>query len=247
MTLKAQPTPTRRLRTRPATERSEPLALSAQLECWLSGEGDRTLGSLVHAFGEKSFAVLLVLVLGVPALPLPTGGVTHVFELIAALIALELIAGRDEVWLPKRWRALELTGPRWQRSVAGLMRLIRQLDRYSRPRMRFLFEQRFGDIVFGLLAFVGTAGAFLAPPFSGLDTLAALGVVVLSLGVLLEDALIALVGRSWERLESRSSSCLGPPPSTASPRSSKAREARRASQRCGVGPHAGADRRAARA
>ena len=48
--------------------------------------------------------------------------------------------------------------------------------------------------MFGVLAIVGTAGAFLAPPFSGLDTLPALGVVVLSLGVLLEDALIALVG-----------------------------------------------------
>jgi len=88
----------------PATAHSEPLALSAQLERWLTGEGDRTLGSLVHAFGDKSFAILLVLLLGVPALPLPTGGVTHVFELIAALIALELIAGRHEVWLPERWR-----------------------------------------------------------------------------------------------------------------------------------------------
>ncbi len=178
----------------PATAHSQPLALSDQLERWLTGEGDRTLGSLVHAFGDKSFAILLVLLLGVPALPLPTGGVTHVFELIAALIALELIAGRHEVWLPERWRALELAGPRQQRFIAGLMRLIRRLERYSRPRMRFLFEQRFTDIVFGLLAIVGIAGAFLAPPFSGLDTLPALGVVVLSLGVLLEDALIALLG-----------------------------------------------------
>jgi hypothetical protein len=34
----------------------------------------------------------------------------------------------------------------------------------------------------------------VAPPFSGLDTLPALGVVLLSLGVLLEDALIAAAG-----------------------------------------------------
>src|SRR5512135_1442848 len=194
MTSKAQPMPTQRPRTVPATAHAEPLALSAQLERWLTGEGDRTLGSLVHAFGDKSFAILLVLLLGVPALPLPTGGVTHVFELIAALIALELIAGRHEVWLPKRWRALELAGPRQQRFIAGLMRLIRRLERYSRPRMRFLFHKRFTDILFGLLAITGTVAAFLAPPFSGLDTLPALGVVVLSLGVLLEDAAIALVG-----------------------------------------------------
>jgi len=40
-------------------------------------------------------------------------------------------------------------------------------------------------IVFGLLVLGGSAGAFLAPPFTGLDTLPALGVVLLSLGVLL--------------------------------------------------------------
>jgi hypothetical protein len=168
--------------------------LSDQLEGWLAGEGQKTLGSLIRTFGEKSFAILLVLLLGVPALPLPTGGVTHVFELIAALIALELIVGRREVWLPHRWRGLELTGPRQQRFIAGLMRLIRRLERYSRPRLRFLFRERLADILFGVLAIAGTAGAFFAPPFSGLDTLPALGIVVLSLGVLLEDALIALGG-----------------------------------------------------
>jgi hypothetical protein len=178
----------------PATADAEPLTLSDQLEQWLTGEGEKTLGSLVHVFGEKSFAILLVLLLAVPALPLPTGGVTHVFELVAALIALELIAGRREVWLPDRWRALELAGPRQQRFIAALMRLIRRLERFSRPRLRFLFRRRFSDILFGLLAIAGTAGAFFAPPFSGLDTLPALGVVVLSLGVLLEDALIALAG-----------------------------------------------------
>lgn len=168
--------------------------LSDQLEQWLDGEGDLTLGSLVHTFGDKSFAVLFVLLLGVPALPLPTGGVTHVFELIALLVALQLVAGRHEVWLPDRWRGIELAGPRQQRFITGVMRLIRRLERYSRPRLRFVFRRRFTDALFGLLVLAGTIGAFLAPPFSGLDTLPALGVVILSLGVLLEDALIALAG-----------------------------------------------------
>ena len=75
---------------------TQPARLSDELEQWLSGEGEKTLGSLIEAFGEKSFAILFVLLLGVPALPLPTGGATHVFEIIAALLALELIAGRRE-------------------------------------------------------------------------------------------------------------------------------------------------------
>jgi hypothetical protein len=174
--------------------RSEPVALSTQLERWLAAERARTLGNLVHTFGDKSFAILLALLLAVPALPLPTGGVTHVFELTAVLIALELIAGRGEVWLPERWQARELAGPRQRRVIVGLMRLIRRLERISRPRLRFLFHHRLSGTLFGALAIIGIAGSFVAPPFSGLDTFPALGVVVLSLGVLLEDAVIVLAG-----------------------------------------------------
>jgi hypothetical protein len=175
-----------------ATATSAPL--SDELEQWLAGRGEKTLGTLVEAFGQKSFALLFVVLLGVPALPLPTGGATHVFEIIAALIALELIAGRDEVWLPSRWRGLALTGEKRQKFLAALLRLIRRLERLSQPRWRFVFGHRLSDIAFGLLVVGGSAAAFLAPPFSGLDTLPALGVVVIALAVLLEDALIAAVG-----------------------------------------------------
>jgi hypothetical protein len=119
-----------------------------------------TLSSNEELFGRSSFALLFVLLLGVPALPLPTGGATHVFELVAILLALQLI----------RW-----------------------LERCSRPRLRFLFGHRLSNIAFGTLVIAGSVAAFIAPPFSGLDTLPSLGVVLLSLGVLLEDALVVVV------------------------------------------------------
>jgi hypothetical protein len=173
--------------------RAEPYRVSEQLERWLRTDGETTLGSLVDVFEEKSFAILFVVLLGVPALPLPTGGATHVFEIIAGLLALELIAGRDRIWLPQRWRRLELAGPKQRRFIAALMRMIRRLERFSRPRLRFLFDHRLSNIVFGLLVASGSAGAFLAPPFTGLDTLPSLGVVLLSLGVMLEDFVVVVV------------------------------------------------------
>jgi hypothetical protein len=135
-----------------------------------------------------------VVLLGVPALPLPTGGATHVFELIAMLLALQLIATRDEIWLPRRWRRLSVAGPTQQRFINALLRMVRRLERVSRPRLRFLFGRRLTHVVFGVLVLGGSLGAFLAPPFSGLDTLPALGVVLLSLGVLLEDIAVVCVG-----------------------------------------------------
>ena len=168
--------------------------ISDQIEGWLEGGGSKSLGSLIEVFEEKSFAILFVLLLGVPALPIPTGGATHVFEVIAVLLALQLIVGRDEIWLPERWRKLELAGDKQQRFLAALMRMIRRLERFSKPRLRFLFDHRLSNVVFGLLVVGGSVAAFFAPPFTGLDTLPALGVVLLSLGVLLEDAIVAAAG-----------------------------------------------------
>jgi hypothetical protein len=173
--------------------RSSPPAVSGDLERWLSLEGQSSLGSLIGLFGEKSFALVFVLLLGVPALPLPTGGVTHVFEIIAMLLAVELIAGRDEIWLPRRWCRLDLAGPGQQRFLHALTRMIRRLERVSRPRLRFLFGHRLSNIVLGTLVVGLSLAAFLAPPFSGLDTLPALGVVLLSLGVLLEDIAVVVI------------------------------------------------------
>jgi hypothetical protein len=179
----------------PEAERASDRELvSDGLERWLTGDSEKTVGSLIDVFGEKSFAILFVLLLGVPALPLPTGGATHVFEIIAMLLALQLIANRDEIWLPQRWRKLQLAGEKQQRFLTGLMKLIRRLERFSKPRLRFLFHRRVSNIVFGLLTLGGSIAAFVAPPFTGLDTLPSLGVVFVSLGVLLEDFVVVIVG-----------------------------------------------------
>ena len=167
---------------------------SDELRVWAASGRDGTIGSLIDTFGEKSFAVLFVLLLGVPALPLPTGGVTHVFEAIALLLALQLLIGRRTVWLPQRWRDVVLTGPKSERFVERVLRLIVWLERRSQPRGRVLFGNRLSNAVFGALVLIGTAAAFLAPPFSTLDTLPALGVVVLSVGVLVEDVVIVGAG-----------------------------------------------------
>jgi hypothetical protein len=167
---------------------------SDELERWLSSDADKTLGGLIDLFGQRSFAIMFVLLLGVPALPLPTGGATHLFEAVAMLLALQLIGNRDQIWLPRRWRGIDVAGPNQQRLTTALIKTVRGLERRSRPRLTFMFGHRLSNIAFGALVLGGSLAAFLAQPFSGLDTLPALGVVLLSLGVLLEDFLVVIVG-----------------------------------------------------
>jgi hypothetical protein len=168
--------------------------LSDQLEGWLRSEEPKTIGSLIDVFEEKSFAVIFVLLLALPALPLPTGGVTHVFEVIAMLLALELIVGRRCVWLPERWRTREIGMPTRERFATTLLPRIRWIERHSHAHLGFLLEHRFSGIAFGAVTLVLVVTAFAAPPFTGLDTLPSLGVVLISLGVLLEDPLLGIAG-----------------------------------------------------
>ena len=168
--------------------------LSDQLEGWLRSEEPKTIGSLIDVFEEKSFAVLFVLLLAVPALPLPTGGVTHVFEVIAMLLALELIVGRRCVWLPERWRTREIGMPTRERFATALLPRIRWIERHSHARLGFLLDHRLTGVVYGAVTLVLVLTAFLAPPFTGLDTIPSIGVVLISLGVLLEDPILGGIG-----------------------------------------------------
>ena len=178
--------------TAPAAAAGAPVRVGDELRSWLEGEGEKTIGGLVEVFGKRAFALIFVILMGVPALPLPTGGATHLFEAIVVLLAFQLAAGRDEIWLPRRWRARTIdTGGRF---IRALLATIRRVERISKHRLSFLFGHRLSNVVFGAFVVVGATAAFLAPPFTGLDTLPALGVVLVSLGVLLEDFLFVAVG-----------------------------------------------------
>jgi hypothetical protein len=167
---------------------------SEQLERWLRSDGSKTFGGMTDVFGERGFAVTVLLLMSVPAIPLPTGGVTHLFEAIAILIGLEMVLGRRTMWLPKRVRARELGSVLTDRALPFIMRRVRWFEKRSRQRGAFLFAQRWFIRVLGLVLAALALAAALAPPFSGLDTLPALGAVVIALSIILKDAVVLAVG-----------------------------------------------------
>ncbi len=167
---------------------------SDELEHWLEGDGPKTLGALNDVFAERAFAVGILLMMLVPALPLPTGGVSHVLEVVAIVLAAEMVLGRKVVWVPSRWQDSELGATMTGKTLPFVMRRIRQVERLSHGRGRRLFAYGWFDRVLGLVLIVFAAAAALAPPFSGLDTLPALGAVVVALSILLEDVLVLTVG-----------------------------------------------------
>ncbi len=169
-------------------------AFSDQLETWIKADGSKTIGDLGRVFSEKSFAVTILFLMFFPALPLPTGGVTHVFEVITVLLAVEMMIGARSIWLPARWKDRALGATTTEKAIPFMMRRIRWLERFSKPRAASLFHRRWFLRILGAV-FAGLAVASaVAPPFSGLDTFPALGAVFVALAIILEDVLALAIG-----------------------------------------------------
>ncbi len=167
---------------------------SIELEDWLNGNSPKTLGGLRDVFAEKSFAITFILLMAIPALPLPTGGVTHVFEIIVMLMSFQMMLGFQKFWLPKKLQKTKLKSLTHPKTVNRITRLIQWFERHSKPRMAEGIQTKVFVSVSAAIIFIFTLAAFLSPPFSGLDTLPALGVVVVSLGILLEDIIVIILG-----------------------------------------------------
>jgi hypothetical protein len=167
---------------------------SDQLERWLRGDETKTLGALSNAFAEKSFAVTILLLMFVPALPLPTAGISHVFEAITVVLAGQMLLGRRTIWLPERWQRREIGPTTTDKAVPLMIRWIRRVERFSQPRGAWLFGQGWMLRLLGLLMMGLAIAAVIAPPFSGLDTLPSLGAVAVALSIILEDVVVLAIG-----------------------------------------------------
>ena len=180
-------------RSRDSGKRDEPF--SDRLERWLESDEPKTLGAMNDVFAEKAFAVTIMLLMFVPALPL------------ADRRRDARLRGDHRASSPRRWSrpgrrsgspsasgaassAARSPARRSRSSSGGSVR-----SSASRGRAAScFFRQRWSSPILGLILIVFAVAAAFAPPFSGLDTLPALGAVLVALSIILEDLIVLAIG-----------------------------------------------------
>ncbi len=167
---------------------------SKTLASWLSSSDKKTVGSMLDIFDEKSFAFIFLVLMMFPAVPLPTGGLVHLFEIVVILLALQLIIGRTELWLPKKLKKIELDSVTRKKVLPFLERRVQFFERFAKPRLANTIGKKWFRVQLGVFITLFTLGAFFAPPFTGLDTLPSLGVVLIAIGVILDDIIPIIAG-----------------------------------------------------
>ncbi|HEY3248190.1 MAG TPA: exopolysaccharide biosynthesis protein [bacterium] len=170
---------------------SEVLPLSAILADALRTDTAITVGELADRVERRGFGLLMI-VLALPTLiPILPPGVAVIVGILYMLLGVQMLWGLEQPWLPQRVRRFQLSAPRVRRLRDQGVGLLQRLERLSRPRPLPLDER---IIVRAIALVMVVLGAVLILPFPFLNTLPAMSVLVLGIGLLNRDALFILAG-----------------------------------------------------
>ncbi len=160
----------------------------------LSARERVSVHDILDAFGEASFLPALVLPALIVVSPLsaifflPT-----VMGLSVALVAVQMLSGRHQLWLPKVLRRQSLAGDTLARATAWLARPAAWLDRQTRQRLTVLFVWPLR-----LIPLLGCLVSGLMMPFLELvplsSTVLGVAITLFAVAILVRDGLFVVAG-----------------------------------------------------
>jgi hypothetical protein len=152
-----------------------------------------SVGDLLNAVGRRSYGPVLLLLGFIAISPLTIiPGASVLVALVTLIFALQMAIGRPYPWIPKR--ALDFSFPRKHmvQGVAVADKYVVQVDRFLKPRLTFLTNAPFVQIV--ALACVGAALVTLPLSFIPFGPIIpSLTVLLFGLAVTARDGFVLLL------------------------------------------------------
>ncbi|MDD7971088.1 exopolysaccharide biosynthesis protein [Roseinatronobacter alkalisoli] len=160
-----------------------------------AGEGHSpSVRDIIKRLGQASFGALLLvpaMIIATPASGIP--GLPTVCGLIIALIAIQMLTGRDHIWLPDWVMERRIDGDRFERALDFLQRPVGWIDYLSRPRMTWLLRWPMVLPLQLVCVFCGLAMPFMEwVPLT--SSIAAIAVCLVAVAFIADDGLLALAG-----------------------------------------------------
>lgn len=155
-------------------------------------DGVVVLGEVLDKAGDRGYGFLLIL-LAIPAfIPILPPGTSGVLGALMIVVALQMLFGLKQPWFPKRWRARVLSPKVVQAIQTRGVALLRKIERVSHPRGRRFTRN---GVILRLSALLVIALALvLSSPMPFMNTLPALGVLLIGIGLANHDIYLLSVG-----------------------------------------------------
>ncbi|MHC0052133.1 exopolysaccharide biosynthesis protein [Actibacterium sp. D379-3] len=181
------------------TDQAAPETISDVLDTLADvSTGERvSVREIVESMGERSFAPLLlvpamVLVSPISSIPgMPTLG-----ALVMSLIVVQILLGRDYLWLPEVLARRSLPSDRMERAVNWLRKPAAWIDRHAHQRLPYLTIRPLSYIAL-LTCLAVTLVMPLMEFVPALATVAAFAITLFAVGMLTRDGLFVIGGYSF--------------------------------------------------
>ena len=151
-----------------------------------------TLDEILEIAGERTFGFLFVLLSLPSALPIPAPGYSTPFGIVMFLLAVQLVAGSEQPWLPEKFRKKGFE----REQIQGLLRKgipwLQKIELIAKPRLTPVCTSRLGRTVIGCAIALMSVSMMIPIPLT--NTLPAIGIFVTGFGLLDDDGAISLAG-----------------------------------------------------
>lgn len=164
----------------------------------LSGERV-SVGDITLALHERGFGFLLLIFALPMALPLPVPpGINVLLASPLILLTAQQALGRHAVWMPEWIKRKSIARGKMERMIDGALPWTRRLEVLLKPRMGLITHGVFSNII-GVLGLVMALTICVPVPLT--NTVPALGIALMAMGVIMRDGLAvlagALIGAAW--------------------------------------------------
>ena len=156
------------------------------------GESEKvSVKEIVDALDARSFG-LAVLLFSLPSIvPMPPG-VPTVVGIILLIVAVQMVIGREDLWLPGILSKREFNRKALVGAFEGLAPRLQMIERVMKPRLLFM-TGRVGAVFIGVIVLVMAVVLILPLPPGG-NFPPALACAVLGMGLAQRDGVIVAVG-----------------------------------------------------
>lgn len=150
------------------------------------------LEEILSLAGERAFGFLFVLLSLPSALPIPAPGYSVPFGILLFLLAIQLLSGASQPWIPPRFAHHAIALKQVQGVLKAGLPWLKRIEVITRPRMSGICHSRPGRIFIGLAIALMSASMMIPIPLT--NTLPAMGIFITGFGLLDEDGFISLMG-----------------------------------------------------
>jgi hypothetical protein len=155
-------------------------------------DGVVVLGEVLDRAGDRGYGFLLIL-LAIPAfIPVLPPGTSGVLGALMTLVALQMLIGLRQPWFPRRWRQKILAPRTVQALQTRGVALLRKIEKVSHPRGR-RFTRNGLILRLSAIIVIGLA-LVLSSPMPFMNTLPALGVLLIGIGLANHDIYFLAAG-----------------------------------------------------